>query len=362
MINLKDKKVLIYAEGAFGLEARKKYSVRAKTADGVLRWADYEITGVVDSTSDESNVGEILQMRGDVPMFKDIHSAVEQTHPNVLLLGVAPEGGQFPESWRNDIVWAMENGMDIVAGMHYELAKDEEFANTAKLNGREIWDVRIPPKDLPVGSAAAYNINPGTEVKRPIILTVSTDPAVGKLTTTMAIVRGLQKRGDTPCFIPTGQTSIMVGGWGIAIDACSGDFQAGALEKMMLEKAAEDKWTHFVVKGQGSIYHPGYSNTTIAMIHGSVPTHMIMCHRPARKKSIGSKLIKLPTLSESIEMYEKLVLPSYRNCKVVGISLNTFGMSDEEAREEIKKAEFETGLPATDVVRYPEEVEKILKF
>jgi len=34
----------------------------------------------------------------------------------------------------------------------------------------------------------------------------------------------------------------------------------------------------------------------------------------------------------------------------------------EEAKEEVQKAEFETGLPATDVVRWPEEVEKILKF
>lgn len=362
MINLQDKKVLIYAEGAFGLEARKKYSVRAKTADGVLRWAEYKIAGVVDSTSNEKTVHDVLQTRKDVPIFQDIKSAVAQTSPNILLLGVAPEGGKFPVSWRHDVIWAMQNGMDIVAGMHFELSKDEEFANVAKLFDKEIWDVRIPPKDLPVGGARVYNVNPGQEIKRPIVLTVSSDPAVGKLTTTMAILRAMKKRGDTPCFIPTGQTSIMVGGWGIAIDACVGDFQAGALEKMILGKAEDSKWTHFVVKGQGSIYHPGYSNTTIAMIHGSVPTHMIMVHRPARKHSIGSRLIKLPPLTEAIEMYENLVLPSYRNCKVVGISLNTFGMTDEEAKEEIQKAEFETGLPATDVVRWPEEVDKILRF
>lgn len=362
MINLKNKKVLIYAEGAFGLEARKKYSVRAKTADGVLRWADYEITGVVDSTSDELNVAEVLQMREDVPIFKTLQEAFASNPANVLLLGVAPEGGRFPESWRNDVIWAMQNGMDIVSGMHFVLSEDEEFSKVAGEFNREIWDVRVPPKDLPVGSANAYNINPGNEVTRPIVLTVSTDPAVGKLTATMAIVQALQKRGDKPCFIPTGQTSIMIGGFGIAIDACTGDFQAGALEKVLLEKAEEPEWTHFVVKGQGSMYHPGYSNTTIAMIHGSVPTHMIMVHRPQRKHSIGSKLIKLPTLPEAIKMYESLVLPQYRNCKVVGIALNTFGMSDEEAREEIRRTEEETGLPTTDVVRFPEDVERILKF
>jgi len=362
MIDLKDKKVLIYADGAFGLEARRKYSVRAKTADGVLRWADYEIAGVIDSSSDEKNVWEVLGMREDVQIFRDLKDAFAETSANVLLLGVAPEGGEFPVSWREDVIWAMQNGMDIVAGMHYELSRDDEFINVAKLFNRQIWDVRIPPKGLPVGGARAYNINPGKDIKRPIVLTVSTDPAVGKLTTTMAIVRGLRQKHNNPCFVPTGQTSIMVGGWGIAVDACVGDFQAGAVEKMLLEKAEDPQWTHFIVKGQGSIYHPGYSNTTIAMVHGSVPTHMIMVHRPQRKHSIGSKLIKLPPLNEAIEMYEKLVLPPYRDCKVTGISLNTFGMTDEEAKEEIQKTEFETGLPTVDVVRFSNEVDKILKF
>lgn len=360
MINLQDKKVLIYADGAFGLKARQKFPFRAKTADGVLRWAEYEIAGVVDSTSNEKNVSEVLNIREDAPIFKDIKNAVKETLPNVLLLGVAPEGGKFPEDWREDVIWGMQNGMDIVAGMHFELAKDEEFLNVAKLFNRKIQDVRIPPRDLPVGSAKAYEINPGREIKRPIVLTVSTDPAVGKLTTTMAIVKELQNHGKSPCFIPTGQTSIMIAGWGIAVDAVAGDFQAGAVEKMLIEKSDDERWTHFVVKGQGSIYHPGYSNTTIALIHGAVPTHMVMVHRPQRKKSIGSKYIKLPPLNEAIEMYEKLVLPQFKNCKVVGISLNTFGMDDVEAREEIEKTEFLTGLPAVDVVRFPEEIDRLV--
>jgi len=362
MIELSNKKVLIYAENAFGLDSRKKHAFRAKTADGVLRWADYSIVGVVDSTSKESNVSEVLNIRSDVPIFDSIQTAVKTNPAEVLLLGVAPEGGRFPALWRKDVIWSINNGLDIVSGMHYELNKDEEFSLHAKKCGRKIWDVRVPPADLPVGSASAYHINPGNKIERPIILTVSTDPAVGKLTASMAIVNGLKKRSDNPCFIPTGQTSIMIGGYGIAIDACTGDFQAGALEKVLLEKAKDKNWTHFVVKGQGSIYHPGYSNTTIAMIHGSVPTHMIMVHRPKRKHSIGSNLIKLPSLPDAIKMYENLVLPTYRGCKVVGIALNTFGMSDKEAYNEIHKTEKETGLPTTDVVRYESDIDKLLQF
>ena len=37
---------------------------------------------------------------------------------------------------------------------------------------------------------------------------------------------------------------------------------------------------------------------------------------------------------------------------MIGIALNTTLMTDEAAKEFIKKTEEETGLPTTDVVRY----------
>ena len=38
--------------------------------------------------------------------------------------------------------------------------------------------------------------------------------------------------------------------------------------------------------------------------------------------------------------------------KVIGLALNCFDLSDAEAQAAIKAAEAETGLPATDVVRF----------
>ena len=37
---------------------------------------------------------------------------------------------------------------------------------------------------------------------------------------------------------------------------------------------------------------------------------------------------------------------------MIGIALNTILMTDEAAKEYMKKTEEETGLPVTDVVRY----------
>jgi len=39
-------------------------------------------------------------------------------------------------------------------------------------------------------------------------------------------------------------------------------------------------------------------------------------------------------------------------CKVVGLALVTHGLSEQEARDALKQAEDETGLPATDVLRF----------
>jgi len=41
-----------------------------------------------------------------------------------------------------------------------------------------------------------------------------------------------------------------------------------------------------------------------------------------------------------------------RPCKVVGLALMTHHLNDHEARKAVKRAKDETGLPATDVLRF----------
>ena len=109
-----------------------------------------------------------------------------------------------------------------------------------------------------------------------------------------------------------------------------------------------------LVEGQGSINHPGYSGVTVGLLHGSCPDAMILCHQASRQY-IGdyrqASWLRLPPLSEYVKAYEALagmVSPS----KVIGIALNTYDLSEDEAREACRKATEETGLPATDPVRF----------
>jgi uncharacterized NAD-dependent epimerase/dehydratase family protein len=88
----------------------------------------------------------------------------------------------------------------------------------------------------------------------------------------------------------------------------------------------------------------------LALIHGSLPDGMILCHYPGREL-VKSYKVKIPPLQQMIKLHEDLTRP-IKPCRVIGISLNTEMLGDEQARAEIEKVEKETGLPAIDPVRF----------
>ncbi|OQX71548.1 hypothetical protein B6D52_00970 [Candidatus Parcubacteria bacterium 4484_255] len=360
-IDLKNKKILIYTGNSFGLNARRIMPSRPKTADGILRYAKYNIVGLVDSTCSEKNVSQVLpdlnppnspcdlkQAGKKIPIFKTIKDAKEKTSANVLIIGIAPKGGKMPKNFIDDLVWALENNFDLVSGMHTPLSLYPKIFKAAKQNSRKIWETRISPTELPIASCQAYKI------KKPIVLTIGTDAAVGKLTTTYKLAKMANKKYNT-CIIPTGQTSIMIEGWGISVDKCEGDFMAGAVEKMILEKEKEENPDIYFIEGQGSLSHPAFSTTAIALIHGACPTHLVLVHRPLRKRITGCLLLPVPDIKKVIELAEKTVIPSFLNTKVVAISLNTSGMTDQEAKKIIDEIKNKTGLPTTDQIRFPKD-------
>jgi uncharacterized NAD-dependent epimerase/dehydratase family protein len=147
----------------------------------------------------------------------------------------------------------------------------------------------------------------------------------------------------------------MIEGWGIAVDAVVADFIAGAAERLVLQ--ASDDADVVLVEGQGSINHPGYSGVTLGLMHGSCPDAMILCHQSSREY-IGdyreAAWLRIPPLAEYIRLYETIG-SAVHPTKVIGISLNTYDMSDDAARAACEAASKETGLPATDPVRFDAE-------
>jgi uncharacterized NAD-dependent epimerase/dehydratase family protein len=202
--------------------------------------------------------------------------------------------------------------------------------------------VREPPA-VPLFSGDAY------AVTAPIVLTVGNDCAVGKMTVSLELVRAANESGRSARFVPTGQTGIMIAGWGISVDRVIIDFAPGAAEQLVLY-AAHEGADLIVVEGQGAINHPAYAPVTLALMTGCAPDALLLVCDPSRAR-IESYATPVLGYKHLIAVHEAL-LETVKPAPVVGIALNTRGLNETQARAEIARAYDETHLPAGDVVRF----------
>ncbi len=329
---------LILADGEFG-------PLTSKTANSVIRYLPDRIAAVVDRATAGQTVQQVLGFGGDIPIVGSMKEGLARK-PDQVLIGIAPMGGRLPDEWRDWLLEALDAGCDIWSGLHTFLMDEPLLAARAKARGRAIHDLRRPPASLPVASGKAKEVEPF------VILTVGTDCNVGKMTSQLQIVRELNARQHRTRFVATGQTGIMIEGWGIAVDAVVADFIAGAAEWLVLEGSKDADIV--LVEGQGSINHPGYSGVTCGLLHGSCPDALILCHQ-ATREYIGdyrqASWLKIPPLSEYVRLYET-VAGFVHPTKTIGIALNTYDLTEAEARAACDAAARETGLPVTDPVRF----------
>ncbi|MDQ4095602.1 MAG: DUF1611 domain-containing protein [Actinomycetota bacterium] len=313
----------------------------AKTAHGVLRYGRDEVVCVIDEKHAGRSVTDVMPELGrDVPVVGSVTAALA-LQPTSLLLGVATPGGWLPEHWRKWIVEALEAGLEIVNGLHKFLRDDPELVALAQEHGGSLWDVRDPPKDIPLFSGKPL------ELDKQIVATVGSDCAVGKKTTALELAAAGRAAGTATEFVATGQTGILIAGKGIAVDRVIADFLPGAAEKLVCDTHVLTEVV--VVEGQGSLWHPAYSAVTLGLLHGSCPHALVLCHQAGRQAIEEPPYTPLPPLSEMVQGYERIAAVT-RPARVACVSLNTKGLDRNEARAEIKRVEDETGLPAGDVV------------
>jgi uncharacterized NAD-dependent epimerase/dehydratase family protein len=326
----------------YAVLALGRFEHDAKTAHGVIAYGSDEVVAVIDPSCAGKRVRDVLpHLHSDAPIVASVNAALA-FEPTALLIGTAPRGGALPPDWRQAVTEALEADLDIVSGLHDMLGADKNFAAIAREHGAEIWDVRQPPA-VPIFSGAVY------DVAAPTLLLVGNDCAVGKMTVALELVRAATAAGKHARFVPTGQTGIIIAGWGISIDRVIADFAPGAAEQLVLF-AAHEGADLIVVEGQGAINHPAYAPVTLALMYGSAPDALVLVCEP-RKTHIGDFITPTLGYRELIRIHEAL-LATVKPATVVGIALNTRGLDDEAARAEIARAHAETQLPADDVVRF----------
>jgi uncharacterized NAD-dependent epimerase/dehydratase family protein len=329
---------LILADGDFG-------PMTSKTANSVIRYLPERTVGVLDRQQVGKTVQEILGFGGAIPVVDSMRAGLA-LGPTAVLVGIAPQGGRLPDEWRSWLAEALDAGCDLWSGLHTFLSDDPILSSKAEAGGRKIFDLRKPPTDLPIASGAAKAVDPY------VVLTVGTDCNVGKMTAQLQLTRQLNAAGLRTRFVATGQTGILIEGWGIAVDAVVADFIAGAAERLVLQGSSDADIV--LVEGQGSINHPGYSAVTLGLLHGSCPDALILCHQVTREY-LGdyreAAWLRIPPLAEYIRLYETIA-SAVHPTQVIGISLNTYDLSDAAARRACEAAMRETGLPTTDPVRF----------
>jgi uncharacterized NAD-dependent epimerase/dehydratase family protein len=334
------RRYVILAEGQFGEPG-------SKTAMGVIKYGRDEVVAVIDSTRSGQDVAEWMGPDHAAPIVATLAEAMAH-QPSALLLGIAPQGGRIPPAWRAIVCDAIRGGLDVVSGLHEFVSDDPEFSALAAAHGVELVDHRRPPERHEVALGRRHG--PGKHV----ILTVGTDCAVGKMTVALELRRAAPEAGLSAAFVPTGQTGIMIEGWGVAVDRVISDFINGTAEWLVEQGETMGDWVF--VEGQGSIDHPAYSAVTMGLVHGTTPQAMVLVHQVGRTGHHGwehSTGVPSPTLPlpECIRLYETVagaVAPS----RVVAVALNTGRLDEAAARAAIDAAARETGLPTDDPYRF----------
>jgi uncharacterized NAD-dependent epimerase/dehydratase family protein len=312
----------------------------AKTAHGVLHYSADPVACVLDRNHAGQNLTEVMpELQRSAPIVSSVDEALPHG-PTSLLLGVATPGGWIPPHWRAWVIDGIRAGLEIVNGLHGFLKDDPELVALAERHGARLWDVREPPRDIPLCAAKAV------DAPQRIVLTVGSDCAVGKMTASLELTAAGRAAGVKTEFVATGQTGIMVAGRGIAVDRVIADFIAGAAEKLVLESDADSEV--LIVEGQGGLWHPAYAAVTLGLLYGSAPEVMVMCHQAGREAIEEPPYTVLPPLPEMIRRYEEMA-KTLRPAKVACIAINCKGLSRDDARRLIADTEQATSLPAGDV-------------
>ena len=335
MLKAENKVAILLHEGIKG--------IHGKTGLSLLRYSESSVVAVIDYQSAGESLAQLTGIQRDIPIVASVTEALNYS-PDVLTIGIAPSGGALPSAWWDEVEQAVAAGLSVVNGLHTPMASYPQFQQLLR-EGQWIWDVRQEPTGLKVGSGKARSLS----CQR--VLTVGTDMAIGKMSTSLELQKASKARGLRSKFIATGQAGIMIAGDGVPLDAVRVDFASGAIEQMVMRYGGDRDILY--IEGQGSLLHPG-STATLPLIRGSQATHLILVHRAGQTHIRNCPDVPIPPLSRVVELYEQVAVAAgaFAPVKVSAIALNTHHLDESAAKEIIAQTTAETKLPCTDAVRF----------
>ena len=326
------EKAVVLSEGCFA-------TTYGKTANGLVRYSKkYEIIAVIDSRYYGMDAGYVLMGRQNGIRIISTVQEAKTMGATTLIIGIATDGGYLPVEYRKYVSEAIENGMNIVNGLHQYISNDSEFKKLAKQYSVDIADVRK------IFNSYEYSFTGKIEeVKSKKIAVLGTDSAIGKRTTAVYLNDAMNRQKKHSELIGTGQTSWMQGfPYTVVMDSIINDFVAGSLEYITYKAWQEKHPEYMFLEGQGSILHPAYPGG-FEIIGAMRPDAIILQHAPKRRFYDGFPEYPI----EPLEKYIK-VLELVSNKKVIAISLNTENMEKSEIVQEKTRLEKKYNIPVFD--------------
>ncbi len=302
----------------------------AKVAQGIRDWRPENAVGQFRLPGCGADVG-LADMS-----LREARDAGAKT----LVIGVANRGGVISQEWKDVLIKALEMDFDLASGLHNLLRDERDLLAAAQTHGGTLHDVRVPTD--------AYPIANGVKRSGKRVLAVGTDCSVGKMYTALALDNAMRKAGMKSTFRATGQTGILITGHGVPLDAVIADFMAGSVEYLTPDND-DDHWD--IIEGQGSLFHVSYSGVTMALIHGGQPDALILSHEPTRKHMRGLPGYTPPSLETLRDVALPLARVANPDCQVVGVTVNTQHMSEDEALSYLAGVEARMGLVTIDPFR-----------
>ena len=293
-------------------------ALAAKVAQGIVDWRPDNCVGQFRLDGCNADCG-----LSDMTIEEGVAAGAK-----TLVIGVANRGGVIADSWIEVLQTALDQGLDLAAGLHNRLADVPALADKAQSLGRVLHDVRHPTETFPVGS--------GLPRKGKRVLPVGTDCSCGKMYTALALEKALRARNIDADFRATGQTGILICGSGVSVDAVVSDFISGATEVLAPAAADDAHWD--VIEGQGSLFHPSFAGVT-------------MGHEPTRTHMRGLPHYPIPNIKACIDANLSAAKLTNPDVKFAGISVNTAALSEYEAEACLQELEATHGLPAVDPFR-----------
>jgi len=297
-----------------------------KTAHGLVRYSKrFDVKCVVDTTLREGDAGEILDgINRNIPLYNNLNKAFSKSDADTFIIGAVSEGGVLPDGYDTAILWALENGLDVVSGLHQFISDNPVFKKLAEKHGCEITDVRKIFRDH-----KRFYTGKIKEVKSTRIAILGTDSAIGKRTIAVILNKELEKRGIKTDMIYTGQTGWMQG-WphGIVLDAMINDFVAGGIEDAIMSSWKDFRPDIMIIEGQGSLVHPffpgGFEILTAGQIDG-----FILVDAPKRPHLDGFPNYPMPDPKRVVKIAELLT-----EKPLLGIGINRENIDIQDIRNE----------------------------